>query len=129
MDQRYFTILLIPSILALVSVGLIVISFDPEQRHVISKVLFWVGLFIATWGFSSLLLFVTGKLANRLSSTFPAALRRGFLVAAGAFAVIGLNRYGLASWPTIAVVVAGLVVVEVVVVKVLYPSPDVDDFS
>lgn len=119
----YVGSLLIAGVVSLLSLGAIIIRFDPFVAHAGVKALFWGSLFIVlgSWG-SLLFLYV-------LKQKFYPSVRRGLLFSLAVLATIGAFRYKFLEGWSLAVIPAIIIIVEILITRYISKSDYIEDYA
>ena len=81
-------IIIITGLVSALSLGIIVINFDPFQAAGYIKLLFFLSLFAMIWGVSTIALFYFSKSNKNLEKSFW----RGFLISGSLLAIFLVTR-------------------------------------
>jgi len=96
MNKLFFGLIPI-TVLSATSIGIIVLSFNPDKSEGIIKALFFASFAAFLWGCGAIVFFILNLFVH---DRMGDALRRGFFVSALILALVFLNKNGLLFWYT-----------------------------
>jgi hypothetical protein len=125
MEKQFFLLILI-TILAGASMGIIAFSHDPFKAVEVIKLLFFGSMFAFFWGAGTLAFFILNiGTRDRWADSF----RRGLFLAMLFILLILFKRHDIFSWYLGAVMGGIFIVAEVWIYKILTKKNNVDGWS